>query len=92
MTSTAQTPHEAALEYIRPYVERGDTLQQLKAGQGGYAGGSVRVQIGGYFCKTDWWEPGTALTKIKPGEIAAGVGDAWGVYQLADLYVELLQA
>lgn len=85
MTST---PREAALEYIRPYVERGDTLESLYTWQGFY-GGEIDVTIGPGFNP-----PHTQLKlhRLKRGEIGASVGDAWGVFKLVDLYVELLEA
>lgn len=41
-------PREAAKDLIRVYVERGDSLDSLRAGQLGYCGGDYSASIGGY--------------------------------------------
>ena len=41
------TPKEAAIDLIRAYVERGDTLESLRAGQMGCYGDDYKASIGG---------------------------------------------
>lgn len=42
------TPRDAALEFIRPYVEQGTTLAWLKRRLTGRHRDGIRVQLGGY--------------------------------------------
>ncbi len=80
------TPREAALDFIRPYVERGVPLSSLRRRlTGRYADGN-RVQVGGYV-----WE-GEAAERLSRAEVA--VTELAGepchhVFELSTLYREL---
>lgn len=58
------TPREAALEFIRPYVEQGSSLAWLRRRLTGRHRDGIRVQLGGYH-----WEGETA-ERLSRQEIA----------------------
>lgn len=77
-----KTPKEVAVEFIRPYVERGDTYKELATG----CMGSHDAQIGGYYAE----HPNEALHKLKAGEIMARSNGETEVFQLLTLYTGIL--
>lgn len=80
------TPREAALDFIRPYVERGVPLSSIKRRlTGRYLDGN-RVQLGGYV-----WD-GEAAERLSRSEIAVTELDGQScraVFELRSLYREL---
>lgn len=42
------TPREAAINFIKPYVDRGDTIEDLKSSRMGHMEKGLWVEIGGY--------------------------------------------
>ncbi len=82
------TPRDVALEFIRPYVERGTTIAWLKRRLTGRYQDGNRVQLGGYL-----WDGETA-ERLSRREIA--VTEFRGesclyLYDLRALYRELYQ-
>lgn len=47
------TPKNCAINLIKKYVERGDPIEWLKAGQMGYASSDYWAQIGGHLTPGD---------------------------------------
>jgi hypothetical protein len=82
------TPREAALEFIRPYVERGTTIAWLKRRLTGRYQDGNRVQLGGYL-----WEGETAerLTRSEVAVTEFGGEPCLHLYDLVALYRELYQ-
>ena len=82
------TPREAALEFIRPYVERGTSIAWLKRRLTGWQQDGIRVQLGGYL-----WEGETA-ERLSRGEVAVtefGGEPCLHLYDLRTLYRELYE-
>ncbi len=82
------TPREAALEFIRPYVERGSSLAWLRRRLTGRQQDGNRIQLGGYI-----WEGETA-ERLSRREVA--VTEFQGepclhLYDLVGLYRELYE-
>ncbi len=82
------TPRDAALEFIRPYVEQGTTIAWLRRRLTGRQQDGVRVQLGGYL-----WEGETA-ERLSRGEVA--VTEFRGepclhCFELRSLYRELYE-
>jgi hypothetical protein len=82
------TPREAALEFIRPYVERGSSLAWLRRRLTGRQMDGNRIQLGGYI-----WEGETA-ERLSRREVA--VTEFQGehclhLYDLVALYRELYE-
>lgn len=82
------TPREAALDFLRPYVERGSSLAWLRRRLTGRQEQGTRVQLGGYI-----WEGETAERRSRR-EVA--VTEFQGtpclhLYDLGALYRELYQ-
>ena len=80
------TPREAALDFIRPYVERGVPLSAIKRRLTGRFASGTRVQLGGYV-----WD-GDVAERLSRSEVAVTELDGQpcrGVFELRSLYREL---
>lgn len=85
---TVMTPREAAIEFIRPYVERGTSIAWLKRRLTGQYQDGTRVQLGGYI-----WHGETA-ERLSRGEVAVtefGGEPCLHRYELRALYRELYE-
>ena len=82
------TPREAALEFIRPYVERGTSIAWLKRRLTGRQQDGNRIQLGGYL-----WEGETAerLTRSEVAVTEFGGEPCLYLYPLRSLYRELYE-
>ena len=86
---------QAALDFIRPYVERGDSLESLQKScmsRGGPSGESC--QIGGYFDTGQTRRAGIRgciadIKSLKPGEVGVKAGRRFAILKLKDLYNEI---
>lgn len=80
------TPREAALDFLRPYVERGSSLAWIRRRLTGRQEQGTRVQLGGYI-----WEGETA-ERLSRREIAVTTLEGRPClyrFELAALYREL---
>lgn len=46
-------PKQIAIDFIKPYILRGDSVESIMAGQGSSSGGDYDVQLGGYVWNKD---------------------------------------
>ncbi len=80
------TPRDAAKVLIRPYVLRGDPLEDLQRGQMGQDGTDFHAQIGGHIAVDG------ALRKMRADQVGVsriGTESAHAVFPLAALYAEI---
>ncbi len=80
------TPREVALDFIRPYVERGIPLSAMRRCLTGRYASGTRVQLGGYL-----WDGETA-ERLTRSELAVTELDGEPcriVFELRSLYREL---
>jgi len=97
MPSTIKSKLEAeAKDFIRPYVERGDSVKSLLDGHmGHYEPGGNCFQIGNYFdTEPHKGMPALlsgkrSLLKLKRGEMAVMFDGQWAVFQVHELYAKI---
>jgi hypothetical protein len=87
------TAREAAKDFIRGYVLRGETIMQLAAGMLGSFGGEYDAQIGGYMFN-NFQKPDQISRKI--GRYQIGVSEVNGIecleiFSLHEIYNEILK-
>ena len=82
------TPREAALDFIRPDVERGATIKGIKRRLTGVQRDGIRVQLGGYL-----WDGETAerLTRSEVVVTELGGEPCLHRFDLRSLYRELYE-
>ena len=89
------TAREAAKDFIRGYVERGDSIESLANGCLGYCGSDYAAQISGYM----WREadldkpdgkPYKHLNNHQIGVERVGEVEVMEVFSLKDIYNEIL--
>jgi DNA-binding protein Fis len=79
------TPKQAAIQLIESYVKRGESIQSLKNGQMGEAGGDFSAQIGGYINGKKYSTDNILVTKLNGKEVNE-------VFSLKKIYDEILQS
>jgi len=80
------TPRDAAKALIRPYVLRGDPLDDLQRGQMGQDGTDFHAQIGGHIAVDG------VLRKMRADQVGVsrvGAAPAHAIFPLAALYAEI---
>lgn len=89
------TAIEAAKKLIRYEVLRGDTIEQIARGYGGYCGDDYKAQVGGYMwrdahlSKPDG-KPFKKLTNRQIGVEQVGQVEVMEVFRLEEIYQEIL--
>ncbi len=88
------TAKEAAKDFIRAYVLRGDTLKQLADGMLGYAGSDYYASIGGYIYNGSY-KDGTLHFVRKVSRYQIGIerlagNDCNELFSLQEIYNEIL--
>lgn len=76
------TVREYAINMVKPYIERGDSIEHMKSGQMGVYSDSQSCQIGGYVDNKHYSNDFVISKNRRTGEI--------GVFKLKDLYEEVL--
>ena len=79
-----KTARDAAIDLIRAYVERGDTIESLKAGQQGTFGEEYSAQIGGYVNGKNVGNNKILVSKLHGKELAKPE-----IFSLKELYDEI---
>lgn len=77
------TPIDLTIKMLRPYIERGDTIQDTKAGQMGSFGSDGYVQIGGYANGKHYSTDYVVVSKV-------GNNECLQVFKLKDIYDRVL--
>jgi hypothetical protein len=98
MSDTIRTrAFNLAMDFIKVYVIRGDSVDDLAKGCGGRFGWDGKVQIGGYIHAgverygdiSEKWQPGMKLKKLKADEIGVeqvGSERCCEVFKLIDVF------